>query len=83
MKWNESLNRVLAIVSFGLGLCVMAQGASKYQVLHPFGKGSDGAGLWSSVTFDKKGGLYGATSGGGPNGQGIVFMLMPRTNGTW
>ena len=83
MTWNEGLNRVLTIAAIALGLCVMAEGAPKYQVLHAFGKGTDGAGLWSSVTLDKKGGLYGATSGGGVNRQGIVFVLVPQTNGTW
>jgi uncharacterized repeat protein (TIGR03803 family) len=83
MTGKEILRRVLTIAAIALGLCVMAQGAPQYQVLHAFGKGTDGAGLWSSVTLDKKGGLYGATSGGGVNRQGIVFVLVPQTNGTW
>jgi uncharacterized repeat protein (TIGR03803 family) len=55
----------------------------KYRVLHAFGKGADGGGLWSPVALDGKGNLYGATSGGGPYGYGIVFMLVPRPNGSW
>ena len=57
--------------------------APKYKVLHAFGAGNDGGGLWTSVIFDKKGSLFGATSGGGMHGYGIIFKLTPRTNGRW
>jgi len=63
--------------------CSVAQAAPKYKVLHPFGKGSDGAGLWSSVTLGQNGNLYGATSGGGTYGLGIVFKLTPQADGSW
>jgi uncharacterized repeat protein (TIGR03803 family) len=52
-------------------------------VLHAFGAGKDGAGLWSSVVFDKTGNLYGTTSGGGAYGYGTVFQLRPGSNGKW
>ncbi len=54
----------------------------KYKVLHNFG-GEGGGGLWSSVTFDKQGNLYGATSGGGEYGYGTVFKLAPHSSGNW
>jgi uncharacterized repeat protein (TIGR03803 family) len=52
-------------------------------VLHAFGKGKDGAGLWGSLTLDKKGNLYGTTSGGGAHNFGTVFELMPHPGGLW
>jgi uncharacterized repeat protein (TIGR03803 family) len=52
-------------------------------VLHAFGAGTDGGGLWTSVTFDKKGNLYGATSGGGLYEYGVVFKLTPHPDGIW
>jgi uncharacterized repeat protein (TIGR03803 family) len=64
-------------------LVVSAWAGPRYKVLHAFGKGKDGGGLWTSVSLDKKGSLYGATSGGGPGGYGIVFKLTPHQNGTW
>jgi uncharacterized repeat protein (TIGR03803 family) len=51
--------------------------------LHAFGAGNDGGGLWSSVSLDKKGNLYGATSGGGDYGYGTVFKLTLGANGNW
>ncbi len=38
--------------------------APKYKVLHSFGTGKDGGGLWGSLTFDAQGNLYGTTIGG-------------------
>jgi uncharacterized repeat protein (TIGR03803 family) len=83
MTWSKSLNRVTTIAAIGLGLCVTAEAAPKYQVLHAFGKGTDGGGLWTSVTLDKKGNLFGATSGGGKYKGGVIFRLTPKPNGHW
>jgi uncharacterized repeat protein (TIGR03803 family) len=60
-----------------------ALAAPKFRVLHNFGAGNDGAGLWSSVIFDRKGNLYGATSGGGTSGDGAVFELVRTSGGSW
>ena len=60
-----SFGRLLAAITASLLLAHATWAAPKYKVLHAFGRGTDGGGLWSSVTFDKKGNLYGATSGGG------------------
>src|SRR5580698_6432104 len=54
-----------------------------YSVLHAFGSGSDGGGVWDSVVFDKQGNLYGTTSGGGEYDYGTVFELSPVQNGEW
>jgi len=59
------------------------QGQYQFQVLHNFGAGTDGAGLWSSVAFDPAGNLYGTTSGGGAYGYGTVYELTPGSNGEW
>ena len=35
-------------------------------------------GLWSGLTFDAKGNLYGVTGAGGDHNQGTIFELTPR-----
>jgi uncharacterized repeat protein (TIGR03803 family) len=60
-----------------------AWGAPKYKVLHAFGKGKDGGGLYGGLVFDRQGNLYGGTSGGGDYGYGTVFQLSPGKNGAW
>lgn len=82
-RWKRGLRGTLVLVAVALLSRLPAQGAPKYGVLHAFGKGSDGGGLWSSVTLDKEGRLYGATSGGGVYGYGIIFRLSPGANGHW
>jgi uncharacterized repeat protein (TIGR03803 family) len=47
------------------------------QVMHSFGKGSDGADPVGGVAFDATGNLYGTTSAGGTYGYGTVFQLKP------
>jgi uncharacterized repeat protein (TIGR03803 family) len=60
-----------------------AEAASTYKVLHSFGKGSDGAGVWSGIAIDSKGNLYGTTTGGGAYGYGTVFQLILGPGGRW
>jgi uncharacterized repeat protein (TIGR03803 family) len=69
---------VLALVLSGTPM-----GAQTYNVIHAFGAGTDGGGLWSPVVFDGKGNLYGTTSGGGAFGYGTVFELIPQGEGAW
>jgi uncharacterized repeat protein (TIGR03803 family) len=59
------------------------QGQYHFRVLHAFGNGNDGAGVWSSVTLDKTGTVYGTTSGGGTYKGGTVFRLNLAPNGRW
>ena len=48
-------------------------------ILHVFtGASGDGAQPFGGVITDKSGNLYGATTGGGANGLGIVFTLAPN-----
>ena len=75
------LTVVLAVAALGLG--VAAHAGPKFKVLHGFGSGQDGAGLWGSLARDSAGNLYGTTSGGGAYGYGTVFQLTPSANGQW
>jgi len=59
------------------------QGQHNFKILHAFGLGNDGGGVWSSVTLDKAGNVYGTTSGGGAYNGGTVFRLTPGTDGRW
>jgi len=72
-----------AVLALILTLASGASGASKYKVLHAFGAGKDGGGLYSGLALDREGNLYGTTSGGGPYGYGTVFQLTPHPNGRW
>lgn len=74
---------MLAVLAVTLSPSVGAWSANKYKVLHAFGKGNDGGGLWTSVTLDKKGSLYGATSGGGSYSYGTIFRLTPHADSSW
>jgi uncharacterized repeat protein (TIGR03803 family) len=76
-------HRPLATAALGLLLASAPWAAPKFQVLHAFGASGDGGGLWTSVTLDRKGNLYGATSGGGTYNGGTVFRLTPHPNGNW
>jgi len=73
----------LAIVAVALTILPAAMAGPKYKVLHAFGFGKDAGGLLSNLTFDKKGNLYGTTSGGGAHNEGIVFELSPSAGGSW
>ena len=85
MRWNASLSRVLLTASVALGLCVTAERAPKYKVLHSF-IGSDGSGPYGGVILDQRRNPYGTTAGGGAGkcglyNCGVVFQLTPHTNG--
>jgi hypothetical protein len=58
----KAVSVLLAVLMFAGG----ALAAPKLKVLHAFGSGNDGGGLWGSLAFNAKGNLYGETSGGGP-----------------
>jgi len=40
-------------------------------------------GLWSGLTFDKAGNLYGVTTGGGEYQDGSIFKMTRGSNGKW
>jgi uncharacterized repeat protein (TIGR03803 family) len=55
----------------------------EYKVLHSFGKGKDGAGVFAGVAVDGRGNLFGTTWGGGAYGYGTVFQLSPGSDEKW
>jgi uncharacterized repeat protein (TIGR03803 family) len=71
----------LALVA--LSLAADAWAGPKYKVLHSFGTGKGGGGLWGSLTLDQKGNLYGTTIGGGRHDRGTVFELTHRADDLW
>jgi uncharacterized repeat protein (TIGR03803 family) len=60
-----------------------AHAQHQFRVLHSFGAGNDGAGVWDSVTIDASGNVYGTTSGKGVYGGGTVFRLTLGSGGHW
>jgi len=78
-----SSRTVLLLAVATLALVSTAQAAPKFKVLHAFGQGQDGAGLWGNLALDSKGNLYGMTEGGGTSCCGIVFQLAPHRSGRW
>ncbi len=67
---------VVVAVALAMGPSAWAQ--PKYKVLANI----DG-GLWSGLTFDSKGNLYGVTTGGGEKGVGSVFEMTRNSKGKW
>lgn len=62
---------------------IAAEAQHHFRVLHAFGSGNDGAGVWDSVTLDKSGNVYGTTFAGGVHKGGTVFQLTPMPDGRW
>jgi uncharacterized repeat protein (TIGR03803 family) len=52
---------------------------STYTVLYNFTGGSDGADPTGALALDAAGNLYGAASGGGSDGYGTIFQVVPKT----
>ena len=76
------MRQKLLLVAF-LTLPLAVQGQHQFKVLHAFGSGEDGAGVWDSVTLDAHGNVYGTTSGGGAYKAGTAFRLAPGSNEHW
>ena len=55
----------------------------KESVLHFFSGQNDGGYPGSRLLFDAAGKLYGTTTAGGLDHQGVVFRLSPNSSGTW
>ena len=63
-------------------LIPMTGGTWNFTVVHAFTGGSDGGGASAGRLLRYKGSLYGVTTTGGANGQGVVFQLT-RSAGIW
>jgi len=77
------LIKLLALTTLLFIWSASALAAPKYQVLHAFGNGNDGAGLYGGVVRAADGKLYGTTGGGGLYQYGTVWQLTPQANGKW
>jgi uncharacterized repeat protein (TIGR03803 family) len=60
-----------------------SDGSWTESALYSFSGGSDGSYPYGQVTFDANGNLYGTTWYGGDSSSGIVFQLVPNSDGTW
>jgi uncharacterized repeat protein (TIGR03803 family) len=61
-----------------------SNGQWKEKILHNFGaQPHDGQAPYTSLIFDSSGNLYGTTTGGGTDGNGTVFELIPQEGGLW
>jgi uncharacterized repeat protein (TIGR03803 family) len=81
-RWRPMRPKFL-LLAFLILPSLAAHGQHHFRVLHAFGSGTDGAGVWDSVALDSHGNLYGTTSGGGEYGYGTVFELNPQSTGRW
>src|SRR5260370_40451951 len=73
--------------TYGVGTVYQLQpqsnGTWNLNVIHTFTGGSDGlGGSAGRLILDRAGNLYGVTTVGGANGDGVVFEITP-SNGTW
>jgi uncharacterized repeat protein (TIGR03803 family) len=67
-------------------LCLLsaAAAAPAPKALHSFAVSpNDGSSVYSSLTQDSSGNLYGTTVDGGKYGEGTVFKLSPTKSGSW
>ncbi len=80
--------RFLSFVIFASSLFLLSDAtvfaAQRPKTLHAFEThANDGSSVYSSLTQDAAGNLYGATVDGGRYGDGIVFELSPTASGSW
>lgn len=77
-RWSLGSIKALVVISVTLLLVPGAWAKPQFKVL-----ASVPGGLWTGLTIDSKGNLYGVTSGGGTNGVGSVFELSLDSKGKW
>jgi uncharacterized repeat protein (TIGR03803 family) len=75
--------RVRALCLFLILVSSAAQSQRPFRVVHAFGNGKDGVGVYGSVVLDNAGNIYGTTFGGGIYSGGTVFLLRTGTKGHW
>jgi uncharacterized repeat protein (TIGR03803 family) len=62
----------------GCGTVFELSAAGKFKVLHTFTGGADGGNPAGGLVMDKEGNLFGTTYGGGADGFGTVFRVIPQ-----
>ena len=76
-KWFPSLLRQsLTTLALTATFIATAPAQPKFKILHTVP-----GGLFSGLTFDAKGNLYGVTGAGGDDNQGTIFELTPGAHG--
>src|SRR5580658_917255 len=75
-RFPSVLCRPLAVVVLSAMLIASAWAKPKFKILQTVP-----GGLFSGLTFDAKGNLYGVTGAGGNDNQGTIFELRPGTHG--
>jgi uncharacterized repeat protein (TIGR03803 family) len=78
-RFSSLLRQFLTILALIATLVATTWAKPKFKVLAGFPNG----GLWSGLTLDVKGNLYGVTTGGGDNGVGAVFEMTRNAKGQW
>lgn len=81
MKLDTTIASLITLLVFALP--TSGQGL-KLKVLHNFGSSDDGNVPSGPLLLDPHGNLYGVTGGGpGTSGNGVVFDLIPQSDGSW
>ena len=73
---QTAMHKTMTLVAVALTLASGAWAKPKFKILH----GVPG-GLWTGVTLNAKGDLFGVTGAGGDHNQGIIFQLRPGAQG--
>ena len=86
MSRNKSLGNLSAALLLITAIMLVAPGAwaqNSYKTLHRFKQDKGGVDPIGGVIFDQSGNLYGTTMFGGEVDDGIVFKLIPQSDGSW
>jgi uncharacterized repeat protein (TIGR03803 family) len=74
--FSSLLRQSLTVLALTATLAASAEAQPKFKILHTVP-----GGLFSGLTFDAKGNLYGVTGGGGDHNDGTIFELTPGGHG--
>jgi uncharacterized repeat protein (TIGR03803 family) len=75
-RFRSLLRHFLTILALVAAFIASAMAKPKFKILHTVP-----GGLFSGLTFDTKGNLYGVTGAGGDDNQGTIFELTPGVHG--